>query len=40
MLVSVFVFLGVEGASVYSRYARNRRDVGVATVVGFAGVLA
>ena len=39
MLVSVFVFLGVEGASVYSRYAKNRKDVGVATVMGFLGVL-
>ncbi|MFB4314206.1 basic amino acid/polyamine antiporter [Actinomadura sp. 21ATH] len=40
MLVTVFVFLGVEGASVYSRYARRRRDVGRATVLGFLGVLA
>lgn len=40
MLVTVFVFLGVEGASVYSRYARRREDVGRATVVGFLGVLA
>jgi arginine:ornithine antiporter/lysine permease len=40
MLVTVFVFLGIEGASVYSRYARNRRDVGTATLVGFLGVLA
>ncbi len=24
MLVTVFVFLGIEGASVYSRYARQR----------------
>lgn len=39
MLVTVFVFLGIEGASVYSRYARNRRDVGIATVLGFVGVL-
>lgn len=39
MLVTVFVFLGIEGASVYSRYAANRRDVGVATILGFAGVL-
>ncbi|MRG58004.1 amino acid permease [Phyllobacterium sp. SYP-B3895] len=39
MLVTVFVFVGIEGASVYSRYARNRNDVGVATVVGFLGVL-
>jgi arginine:ornithine antiporter/lysine permease len=35
----VFVFLGIEGASVYSRYAKNRNDVGVATVLGFLGVL-
>jgi arginine:ornithine antiporter/lysine permease len=39
MLVSVFVFLGVEGASVYSRYSKNRADVGIATVLGFVGVL-
>ncbi|PRX47413.1 arginine:ornithine antiporter (APA family) [Nonomuraea fuscirosea] len=40
MLVTVFVFLGVEGASVYSRYARERADVGRATVLGFLAVLA
>ena len=40
MLVTVFVFLGVEGATVYSRYARKREDVGRATVLGFLGVLA
>jgi arginine:ornithine antiporter/lysine permease len=40
MLTTVFVFLGIEGASVYSRYARRRQDVGRATVIGFAGVLA
>ncbi|MHC8306365.1 amino acid permease [Pseudomonas sp. PB3P13] len=39
MLVTVFVFLGIEGASVYSRYARNRKDVGFATVFGFVCVL-
>jgi arginine:ornithine antiporter / lysine permease len=39
MLVTVFVFVGIEGASVYSRYARNRNDVGVATILGFLGVL-
>jgi arginine:ornithine antiporter/lysine permease len=39
MLLTVFVFVGIEGASVYSRYARNRDDVGVATVLGFLGVL-
>lgn len=40
MLVTVFVFIGIEGASVYSRYARRREDVGLATVFGFLGVLA
>ncbi|MFT8211052.1 MAG: amino acid permease [Symbiopectobacterium sp.] len=39
MLVTVFVFLGIEGASVYSRYAKERRHVGIATVMGFIGVL-
>lgn len=39
MLVTVFVFLGIEGASIYSRYAEKRSDVGVATVVGFLTVL-
>ena len=38
MLVTVFVFLGIEGASVYSRYAKERSDVGAATVLGFLGV--
>ena len=40
MLATVFVFLGVEGASVYSRYAKRREDVGRATVLGFVSVLA
>lgn len=40
MLITVFVFLGIEGASVYSRYAKRRKDVGTATVLGFASVLA
>jgi arginine:ornithine antiporter / lysine permease len=35
MLVTVFVFLGIEGASVYSRFARERADVGRATILGF-----
>ncbi len=39
MLATVFVFLGVEGASVYSRYAQRREDVGRATILGFLGVL-
>ena len=38
MLVTVFVFIGIEGASVYSRYAKERKDVGWATIVGFIGV--
>lgn len=38
MLITVFVFLGIEGASVYSRYARTRADVGTATILGFVGV--
>src|SRR6185369_9042693 len=36
MLVTVFVFLGIEGASVYSRYAKERAHVGAATLLGFA----
>ena len=40
MLVTVFVFLGIEGASTYSRHAEKREDVGRATVLGFLGVLA
>jgi len=38
MLVTVFVFLGIEGASVYSRYAKERKHVGQATIIGFIGV--
>src|SRR5262249_20595276 len=38
MLVTVFVFLGIEGASVYSRYAQKRSHVGAATIMGFIGV--
>jgi arginine:ornithine antiporter/lysine permease len=39
MLITVFVFLGIEGAAVYSRMARKREDVGRATVIGFLSVL-
>ena len=35
MLVTVWVFIGIEGASVYSARAQNRADVGRATVAGF-----
>ncbi len=38
MLVTVFVFLGIEGASVYSRFAKKRSDVGTATILGFLSV--
>jgi arginine:ornithine antiporter/lysine permease len=38
MLITVFVFLGIEGASVYSRFAKKRSDVGKATILGFVGV--
>ncbi|CAG9251082.1 basic amino acid/polyamine antiporter [Paraburkholderia unamae] len=40
MFVTVFVFIGIEGASVYSRYAKERTDVGRATIMGFVGVTA
>ncbi|SHG02728.1 arginine:ornithine antiporter, APA family (TC 2.A.3.2.3) [Kaistia soli DSM 19436] len=39
MLITVFVFLGIEGASVYSRFAKTRADVGSATILGFVGVM-
>jgi arginine:ornithine antiporter/lysine permease len=39
MIITTFVFLGIEGASVYSRHAQRREDVGTATVLGFLGVL-
>jgi arginine:ornithine antiporter/lysine permease len=39
MLVTVWVFIGIEGASVYSARAEKRSDVGKATVLGFVGVL-
>src|SRR5215472_9599050 len=38
MPVTVIVFIGIEGASVYSRYAKERADVGTATILGFIGV--
>ncbi|MCO5115138.1 MAG: arginine-ornithine antiporter [Burkholderiaceae bacterium] len=40
MLVTVWVFIGVEGASVYSAHAVRRVDVGRATLAGFLFVLA
>lgn len=40
MLVTVWAFLGIEGATVYARRARKSGDVGRATVTGFLLVLA
>ena len=39
MLVTVWVFIGIEGASIFSARAEKRSDVGKSTVVGFIGVL-
>lgn len=39
MLVTVWVFIGIEGASIYSARARERKDIGKATVIGFFTVL-
>ncbi|NDV12049.1 arginine-ornithine antiporter [Crenobacter caeni] len=35
MLVTVWVFIGIEGASMFSGRAQNMADVGKATVIGF-----
>ena len=39
MLVTLWVFIGIEGASVYSARARERSDVGRATIIGFVAAL-
>ena len=39
MLVTVWVFIGIEGASVFSSRAKNPADVGKATLLGFIIVL-
>jgi arginine:ornithine antiporter / lysine permease len=39
MLVTVWVFIGIEGASVYSARAQDRADVGRATIIGFVAAL-
>ncbi|CAD5105884.1 arginine-ornithine antiporter [Zestomonas carbonaria] len=39
MLVTVWVFIGIEGASIFSARAEKRSDVGKATVIGFVTVL-
>ena len=40
MLVTVWVFIGIEGASVYSARAARRADVGRATIIGYLVCLA
>lgn len=39
MLVTLWVFIGVEGAVVLSGRAKNRSDIGKATVIGLVGTL-
>ncbi|MEO5806452.1 arginine-ornithine antiporter [Devosia sp.] len=39
MLVTLWVFIGIEGASVVSGRARKRRDIGLATFAGFVTTL-
>lgn len=39
MLVTVWVFIGIEGAVVFSGRAKNKKDVGIATVIGLISVL-
>ena len=40
MLITLWVFTGVEGAAVLSAHARKRSDVGLATVLGILIALA
>lgn len=39
MLITVWVFIGIEGANVFSARAQRREDIGRATLLGFAVVL-
>ncbi|MEJ7415234.1 amino acid permease, partial [Staphylococcus epidermidis] len=39
MLVTVWVFIGIEGAVVFSSRAKRKKDVGTATVIGLISVL-
>ena len=39
MLVTLWAFIGIEGAVVMSNRAKNIADVGTATILGFAGCL-
>ena len=38
LVIAVYAFIGIEGASVVSRYAKSRADVGRATFLGLAVV--
>jgi arginine:ornithine antiporter / lysine permease len=40
MLVTLWVFIGIEGASVVSADAARRKDIGTATILGFLACLA
>jgi arginine:ornithine antiporter/lysine permease len=40
MLVTLWVFIGIEGASVYSARAESRKDIATATITGFLTCLA
>ncbi len=40
LLVTLWVFIGIEGASVYSARAARRQDIGAATMLGFVTCLA
>ncbi|MCA1408320.1 arginine-ornithine antiporter [Ensifer sp. IC3342] len=40
MLVTLWVFIGIEGASVFSARAERRKDIATATVLGFFACLA
>nr|WP_281381151.1 amino acid permease [Corynebacterium anserum] len=35
MLFTVWAFIGIEGASTYSKRARHRRDISLATLIGY-----
>lgn len=39
MLVTVWVFIGIEGAVIVSNHAKNRKDVGRATILGLLTAL-
>lgn len=40
MLVTLWVFIGIEGASVFSARAERRKDIAAATIIGFLTCLA